>query len=488
MRHQWLFVLLSFSQILCIFDSPINEHGVIPLHAWHHDHGVLLDDSHQLLRFKGGTDAVTHLTSISSTTFADANTALSSAATVNLDYYNSQYFGRIYAGTPPQPMDVLFDTGSSNVWLPTDKCTSPACRVHSTYIPSRSSTFELPSDHQLVTSVTYASGNVAFDRGRDVIEVGDTSFPLTIGLAFDVPATPFLKLPFCGIVGLGNQPMTATGLQNFGGHMVERGMMYFTFCLKAVDRALLSRQTAHAGFITFTHDVPRVMPASVCSATGNKHFGDHIKVHSGTGARSANSPLDAATAEGKGDALQVHWLNALADTGNWLVELVDIQIQGRWLGICLGRTSCLAVVDSGTSYLGAADFVLDLIVKRIVDMPRRKSMSMSQIQEGFLTEHCTAISSPGLTIEFTGGRRVEFPFCSHLLIDNRARTAVTGGINQRCHIVPPRGNVVLSQMNIPVHRRNGDETIALLLGQPFFHLAPLTFDSENKRVGLWVKS
>eukprot|EP01071_Lankesteria_metandrocarpae_P008259 Lankesteria_metandrocarpae@DN4916_c0_g2_i1.p2 len=164
MRHQWLFVLLSFSQILCIFDSPINEHGVIPLHAWHHDHGVLLDDSHQLLRFKGGTDAVTHLTSISSTTFADANTALSSAATVNLDYYNSQYFGRIYAGTPPQPMDVLFDTGSSNVWLPTDKCTSPACRVHSTYIPSRSSTFELPSDHQLVTSVTYASGNVAFDR------------------------------------------------------------------------------------------------------------------------------------------------------------------------------------------------------------------------------------------------------------------------------------------------------------------------------------
>ena len=42
----------------------------------------------------------------------------------------TEYYGKVGVGSPPQMFDLVFDTGSGNVVLPTVKCNEDVCVRH----------------------------------------------------------------------------------------------------------------------------------------------------------------------------------------------------------------------------------------------------------------------------------------------------------------------------------------------------------------------
>merc|ERR1719440_1562402 len=70
---------------------------------------------------------------------AKANLRSVSASEVGI-VHKTEYWGKIFLGTPPKEFTVIFDTGSGNLILPSTECTSLPCIHHEKYDPSESKT------------------------------------------------------------------------------------------------------------------------------------------------------------------------------------------------------------------------------------------------------------------------------------------------------------------------------------------------------------
>ena len=115
------------------------------------------------------------------------------------NFFSSQFVGTVGIGTPPQHFEVVFDTGSADVWVPLDTCKT--CGTHTLFNPSKSSSYK-PSGHDL--TVSYLGGSPISVKGAyERVSIGQYHFPsLHIGLSID-EGLSFNKLISDGIVGLG---------------------------------------------------------------------------------------------------------------------------------------------------------------------------------------------------------------------------------------------------------------------------------------------
>jgi hypothetical protein len=140
------------------------------------------------------------------------------------DYMNSQYYGEISLGTPSQKFQVIFDTGSSDLWVASKKCDS-SCGRHAKYDSTKSSSYvKNGTDFNILYGSGPVSGYMSIDKhnvgeleisGQDFAEVTDAS-----GLG-----SAFLLGKFDGILGLAFPALSVNKVPTVFQNMVEKGVV-----------------------------------------------------------------------------------------------------------------------------------------------------------------------------------------------------------------------------------------------------------------------
>jgi len=161
-----------------------------------------------------------------------------SSADITLDdVQDMYYYGPLSMGTPSQNLTVLFDTGSSDLWVPSKKIcknNKKYCKTHDTYNDRASSTYQ-PNGAPF--SIQYGSGGVSGFVSVDDISIGglpvsNQEFGEATSIDDDTASSEF-----DGILGLGFQSISVIGTPTPFQNMISQGVVdnpVFAFYLNNV--------------------------------------------------------------------------------------------------------------------------------------------------------------------------------------------------------------------------------------------------------------
>jgi len=241
--------------------------------------------------------------------------------TMNLeDIRNSEFVGTIAVGTPPQKMDVILDTGSSQLWINSQKCKSPSCLIHHRFDSSKSTTFkQLP----VGMSVRFGSGRIYGTLGQDTIAIGPIVVTgQTTGMIERAIGGVFMSGPFDGIMGLSFPKLSASKYPLF------------------MDTVIKQEVLATNQFSFFYADASN-LKSSVSFGEPNK------KLYTGP----------------------IFWV-PVSRPMYWEVAMPAIRVNGVAMGLCSEATPCRAVLDTGTSFYTGPTAAVAKIIKSMPKLNR----------------------------------------------------------------------------------------------------------------------
>lgn len=141
------------------------------------------------------------------------------------NFMDAQYFGEIELGTPGQKFTVVFDTGSSNLWVPSSKCSylSIACYLHNTYNSEKSETYQ---EDGRDFEIQYGSGSLTGFFSVDVLGIGGVEVKgQTFAEAVMEPSISFIAASFDGILGMGFPEIAVGKVRPPFQNMLDQGLI-----------------------------------------------------------------------------------------------------------------------------------------------------------------------------------------------------------------------------------------------------------------------
>lgn len=204
---------------------------------------------------------------------------------------NLQYYSEIAVGSSGQKFNVIPDTGSDRLWVPSTECVSSVCKAHQRFDASHSASF---APESVNLDMKYGTGSVQAKSGIDSVSLGGPNgikidkYPISV--ATSMTRRPFNSLEkIDGIFGISQKSRFTNDSPNFSFYLSNDTRKAGTLSLRGIDANHIDKEAP-------VHFHPTTKP------------------------------------------------------GTWNVELVDIKVGDQRLGIC-GGSKCHALIDTGSSLI-----------------------------------------------------------------------------------------------------------------------------------------
>lgn len=236
-----------------------------------------------------------------------------SIETIDIDsYFNCEYVGTVGVGSPPQWLDVIFDTGSGNFFVNSRYCESLSCKTRA-YYDNEISTGYSSTKEELV--IKFGVGDVVGLICTDTVTIAGIELPNQHFAEITVEnGNVFFNSHFSGLLGLGFNTLAAKGTVPVFDRIVQSesldwNVFSFFYSLDPFEESEL-----------ILGDVNR-----------DKYIGE------------------------------IHWLPVTENPRYWTVIIDDIRLGGKSLNLCKG--DCQAAIDTGTTLIGGPSSMIDEIHK-----------------------------------------------------------------------------------------------------------------------------
>ena len=145
-------------------------------------------------------------------------------------YYRTRQSLVLIVSTPAQNFYLIFDTGSADMWVAGQECTSSSCRSTQLFDSSASSTFSNTGDS---FEITYGSGNAAGTEAKDTVTIAGFTVPNQEFGVVNQTSANVIRYPLSGILGLAFESIAQTQAPPFweavmtSGQATEQTMGFF---------------------------------------------------------------------------------------------------------------------------------------------------------------------------------------------------------------------------------------------------------------------